>query len=222
MQRGVTMIEMMVVITVAVIIASILLATLGKQTGRANEQVTYLQDRDALMAAANDVYWNYKKPGEPYEGRLLTELHFDGSLRDKDLFYLWEIIQPHFTHRNKLRMLHTLNFNDTEFEDYWMTNLIGVDRTGYPYRTDGLEVLLLENTQIGDRGLAALYQHDQRLQPTSGRIQAGMEPFYPMSTLKQINLYGCRNVTRAGVAALQNAFPSLVIISTWNPNPPSN
>ena len=216
---AITLIEMMVVIAVAAILASILLSALGKQSGRANDRVIYLQDRDALMTAANDTKWNYKKPGEAYEGRLLTELHFDGSLLDQDLHYLWEIIQPQFKYRDKLRMLSTLNFNDTEFGDQWMTNLIGIDHTGYPYRTEGLEVLSLENTKISDRGLATLYEPDRSLQPSAEQIQSGMEPFYPMRSLKRINLYGCRNVTKMGITGLQQAFPDLVIITTWDPNP---
>ena len=218
--RAITMIEMMVTITVAVILGSFLLSTLGKQSGRANDRVIYLQDRDALMTAAVDTQWNYQKPGEVNEGRLLTELHFDGSVRSKDLHYLWELIQPQFQHRDKLRMLFTLNFNDSEFEDSWMTNLIGINRIGYPYRVDGLEVLLLEHTLITDQGLAFLYKHDTGLQPASGQIQQDMGQFYPMSTLKRINLYGCRNVTKRGITRLQQAFPDLIIISTWDPNPP--
>jgi len=217
---AITMIEMMVTITVAVILASILLVSLGKQSGRANERVIYLQNRDALMATAYDTLWNYQKPGEPNEGRLLTELHFDGSVQDGDLHYLWEIIQPHFSYRDKMRMLFTLNFNDTEFADNWMTNLIGVDRTGYPYRTEGLERLFLENTLISDSGLAFLYQHEPALQPRTGAIQQELKQFYPMSTLKVINLYGCPNVTKRGITRLQNAFPDLIIISTWDPSPP--
>ena len=217
---AITMIEMMVTITVAVILASFLLVSLGKQSGRANEKVIYLQNRDALMTAANDTQWNYQKPGEAYEGRLLTELHFDGSLRDQNLHYLWEIIQPHFKHRDKLRMLNTLNFNDTEFADNWMTNLIGVDRTGYPYRTEGLEILMLENSLISDRGLAFLYKHERALQPRAGAIQQELKQLYPMKTIKIINLYGCRYVTKRGITKLQNAFPNLIIISTWDPSPP--
>jgi type II secretory pathway pseudopilin PulG len=216
---AITMIEMMVTITVAVILGSFLLITLGKQSGRANEQVIYLQDRDALMALSDDTQWNYNQPGEPNEGRLLTELHFDGSIQDNDLHYLWEIIQPHFKHRDKLRMLNTLNFSDSEFADNWMTNLIGVDRTGYPYRTEGLEILTMENSLISDRGLAFLYQHEPALQPRAGAIQQDLKPFYPMKTLKTINVYGCPNVTRKGVAKLRKAFPNLIIISTWDPSP---
>jgi len=216
------MIEMMVVVAVAAIIASFLLVTLGSQSGRANDKVIYLESRDALMAAANDTQWNYLNPGEANEGRLLTEIYFDGSLRNQDLNYLWKLIQPHFRERDKLRMLYVLNFNDTEFADNWMTNLIGIDRTGYPYRTEGLEVLLLEHTHITDRGLAFLYQHDLRVQPDARPIQQGMGPLYPMRTLKTINLYGCRNVTKRGITSLQQAFPDLIIISTWDPNPPGN
>ena len=214
---AITLIEMMVVIAVAAILASILLAALGKQSGRANDRVIYLQDRDALMTAANETKWNYKNPGEANEGRLITELHFDGDLGDDDLHYLWELIQPHFKYRDKLRKLYTLDFNDSEFEDNWMTNLIGISRIGYPYRTEGLENLYFENSQISDRGLAFLYQHEPALQPRAGVIQAELKQFYPMSTLKTVNVYGCVNVTKRGITKLQNAFPNLIIISTWNP-----
>lgn len=218
-QRAVTMIELMVTVTVAAIIASFLLVTLGKQSGTANDKVTYLQNRDALMAEAQDVIWNYQNPGEPNEGRLLTELHFDGSVQSVDLFYLWEIIQPHFQHRDKLRMLAVMNFNSSEFEDFWMTNLIGIDRTGYPYRTDGLEILELEYTKISDTGLKILYQHNRQMQPTSGQLQQGMGPYYPMASLKRINLYGCPNVTHQGIADLKKAIPGLIVISNWDPTP---
>ena len=216
---AITMIEMMVTITVAVILASFLLVSLGKQSGRANQKVVYMQNRDALMATAYDTQWNYQQPGEPNEGRLITELHFDGSVQDGDLHYLWEIIQPHFRYREKLRMLNTLNFSDSEFADNWMTNLIGVDRTGYPYRTEGLEILMMENSLISDRGLAFLYQHDPALQPRAGAIQQDLKQFYPMKTLKIFNVYGCPNVTRKGVAKLRKALPDLIIISTWDPSP---
>ena len=219
-ELAITMIEMMVTITVAIIMAGVLMVALGKQSGRANQRVVYLQDRDALMSTAYDTQWNYQNPGEANEGRLITELHFDGSVQDGDLHYLWELIQPHFQYRDKLRMLSTLNFNDSEFEDSWMTNLIGVDRTGYPYRTEGLENLWLENTLISDRGLAFLYQHESALQPGAAAIQTELKQLYPMKTLKVINVYGCRFVTKRGITKLQNAFPNVIIISTWDPSPP--
>lgn len=212
------MIELMVTITVATILAGVLLVTVGKQSGRANDEVIYLQDRDALMALSNDTQWNYQTPGEPNEGRLLTELHFDGSIQNHNLFYLWQIIQPHFVHREKLRMLRVLNFNDSEFEDNWMTNLIGVDKTGYPYRTDGLEVLYLENTRITDRGLKFLYKHEPAMQPRAARIQEELKPFYAMESLKVINVYGCLGVTKKGIIALKKNFPGINVISTWEPD----
>ena len=211
------MIELMVTVAVAIILAGVLMVAIGKQSGRANERVIYLQNRDALMASAYDTQWNYQEPGEANEGRLLTELHFDGSIQDDELHYLWELIQPHFKYRDKLRMLYTLDFNDSEFEDNWMTNLIGLDHTGYPYRTEALENLSLENTRISDRGLAFLYQHEPAMQPQAGAIQQELKQFYPMSTLKTVSVYGCVNVTKRGITKLQNAFPNLIIISTWNP-----
>ena len=218
-ELAITMIEMMVTITVAIIMAGVLMVALGKQSGRANQRVVYLQDRDALMSTAVDTQWNYQNPGEANEGRLLTELHFDGSVQDGDLHYLWELIQPQFQYRDKLRMLYTLDFNDSEFADNWMTNLIGVDRTGYPYRTEGLENLYFENSQISDRGLAFLYQHEPALQPRAGAMQVELKQFYPMISLKIVNVYGCTNVTRKGIAKLRKAFPDIIIISTWDPSP---
>ena len=54
---------------------------------------------------ANHHNWNYLNPIDPNAGRLISELEFDGSLREHDLFYLWEIIQPHFQHRKKMNEL---------------------------------------------------------------------------------------------------------------------
>jgi hypothetical protein len=79
---------------------------------------------------------------------------------------------------------------------------------------------MLENSLISDRGLAFLYKHERALQPQAGAIQQELKQLYPMKTIKIINLYGCRNVTKRGITKLQNAFPNLIIISTWDPSPP--
>ena len=112
-----------------------------------------------------------------------------------------------------------MSFNDTYFADRWMTNLIGIDRTGYPYRTEGLEILLLENTPISDVGLRMLYQHVPQMQPKAPRIQAELASFYAMTNLLEINVYGCKGVTKKGIADLKKAFPHIRVISTFDPNP---
>ena len=213
------MIEILVVIAVIVILGTILLGAIGRQGSIAEKKVIYLQNRDALVAMSSDHEWNYVNPSDPSAGRRIKGLEFDGSIREHDLFYLWEIIQPHFPFRYKMFEMTSMSFNDTYFADRWMTNLIGIDRTGYPYRTEGLEILLLENTPISDVGLRMLYQHVQQMQPKSPRMQAESASSYAMTNLLEINVFGCKNVTRQGISDLQEAFPNLKIISTFNPNP---
>jgi|TARA_B100001971_G_C18196102_1_gene541556 competence protein ComGC len=212
-----TMIEMMVAMTVVVMMASILLGAIGRQGSSAEKKIIYIQNRDTLVAMANHHNWNYLNPIDPNAGRMISELEFDGSVREHDLFYLWEIIQPHFPHRKKMNELTLLSFNDTEFADRWMTNLIGIDKTGYPYRTEGLKTLLLENTQISDVGLKMLYVHMPKLQPQAPKIQQEEASKYAMTNLTEISVHGCKNVTKRGIADLQRAFPNLKIISTFNP-----
>ena len=213
-----TMIEILVVMAIILGLAAMLLGSIGRQGSSAEKKVVYLQNRDALVAIANFHEWNYANPIDPNSGRLIRELEFDGSVREHDLFYLWEIIQPHFPHRDKMDELSLLSFNDTEFADRWMTNLIGIDITGYPYRTEGLQILLLENTQISDVGLRMLYQHVWELQPASPKIQQGEDSSYAMTNLLEISVYGCKDVTKKGISELQKALPNLKIISTFNPN----
>jgi hypothetical protein len=98
-----------------------------------------------------------------------------------------------------------------------MTNFIGIDRTGYPYRTEGLQTLLLENTQISDVGLRMLYQHVPALQPEAPKIQQEEASLYAMTNLTEISVFGCKKVTRKGIRDLQKAFPHLKIISTFTP-----
>ena len=214
-----TMVEILVVIAVIVLLGTILLGSIGRQGGIAEKKVIYLQNRDALVTMANDHEWNYVNPSDPSAGRRIKGLEFDGSLREHDLFYLWEIIQPHFPFREKMFELASMNFNDTYFADRWMTNLIGVDRTGYPYRTEGLEILLLENTPISDVGLRMLYQHVQQMQPKAPKIQAELASSYAMTNLLEISIFGCTNVTRNGIADLKKAIPHIKVISTFDPNP---
>ena len=172
----------------------------------------------ALVAIAKWHRWNYVN-GDPRAPRQIEELEFDGSaVKDDDLHYLWENIQPHFPHRDKMSELILLNFNDTEFTDRWMTNLIGIDKTGYPYRTEGLKTLLLENTQISDVGLKMLYVHVPKLQPQAPKIQQEENSSYAMTNLLELSVYGCEDVTKKGISELQKALPNLKIISTFNPN----
>ena len=214
-----TMIEMLVVIALIVGMAAMLLGSIGRQGSSAEKKVIYLQNRDALVAIANFHEWNYANPIDPNSGRLIRELEFDGSVREHDLFYLWEIIQPHFPHREKMIELNMISFNDTEFADRWMTNLIGIDITGYPYRTEGLQILLLENTQISDVGLRMLYQHVPELQPDSPKLQQEEDSSYAMTNLLEINVFGCPNVTEKGIADLKKALPNIKVTSTFDPFP---
>ena len=179
----------------------------------------YIQNRDALVAMANHHEWNYVNPSDPSAGRRIKGLEFDGSIREHDLFYLWEIIQPHFPFREKMFEMNSMVFNDTTFADRWMTNLIGIDRTGYPYRTEGLKVLLLENSEISDIGLRMLYEHVHQMQPKAPKIQSEMVSNYAMTNLMEISVFGCKNVTRKGIADLKKAIPHIKVISTFDPNP---
>mgnify|MGYP001411530765 FL=1 len=212
------MVEILVVMTIVISMATMLLGAIAAKGSSAEKKVIYLQNRDALVSIANFHEWNYANPIDPNAGRLIRGLEFDGSVREHDLFYLWEIIQPHFPHREKMNELNMISFNDTEFADRWMTNLIGIDITGYPYRTEGLQTLLLENTQISDVGLRMLYQHVPALQPDSPKIQQQEASSYAMTNLIEISVYGCIKVTRRGIADLNKALPNLKIISTFNPN----
>ena len=213
-----TMVEMLVVIALVVGLAAMLLGLIGRQGGEAEKKMRYLQNRDALVAVAKWHRWNYIN-GDPRAPRQIEELEFDGSaVKDDDLHYLWENIQPHFPHRDKMLELNLMSFNDTEFADGWMTNFIGIDQTGYPYRAEGLQKLYLEKTLISDAGLRMLYQHVWELQPDSPKIQQEENSSYAMTNLLELSVYGCEDVTKKGISELQKALPNLKIISTFNPN----
>lgn len=214
-----TMVEMLVVIALVVGLAAMLLGLIGRQGGEAEKKMRYLQNRDALVAVAKWHRWNYIN-GDPRAPRQIEELEFDGSaVKDDDLHYLWENIQPHFPHREKMFDLNLMSFNDTEFADGWMTNLIGIDQTGYPYRAEGLKKLNLEQTLISDVGLRMLYQHVPELQPDSPNIQAELDSTYAMTNLLEINVYGCEKVTEQGIADLKKALPNIKVTSTFDPYP---
>jgi len=220
--RAVTMIELLVTIAVVLILAGMIMAVIGSQPGKAKDRTDYLQYRDDIMAAAKFTKWNYNKPSDPQAGRLISGLEFDPSVRLLDLHHLWLMIQPHFHMRFKMMQLDELNFNDSSFRNNWFTNIIGIDKKGYPYQLEGLEYIQLENTYITDEGLRFLYQHNKRIQPASDTVQANLAASYPMSSLKKINLYGCKGVSKKGVAALKKAFPGIIVITTWDPNPPGS
>ena len=214
-----TMVEMLVVITVVVGMAAMLLGAVGRQGGIAEKKMRYLKNRDALVAIASSHKWDYADAGAANAGRMLVELDFDGSaVKDDDFHYLWENIQPHFPFRDKMFELNLITCNDTEFADGWMTNFIGIDQTGYPYRAEGLQKLNLENTLISDAGLRMLYQHVWELQPDSPKIQQEENSSYAMTNLLELSVYGCEDVTKKGISELQKALPNLKIISTFNPN----
>ena len=215
-----TMIEIMVVITIILMIAAMLLGSLSGQSGRAKDRVDYLQWRDARVAEAQWHKWNYLKPSDPQAGRQIAELEFDASIRDGDLHHLWELIQPHFILNYRMYDLDFLNFQDSYFADHWMTNIIGIDRTGYPYRLEGLQRLHLENTKVSDNALKVLYQPMPYLQPKAPPIQADRAISYPMTNLMELNVFGCKKVTPQGIADLKKAFPHIRVISTFDPNPP--
>ena len=222
--RAVTMIELMTTVAIAGILAAMIFAVIGSQPGKAKDRTDYLQYRDDVMAAAKPggTKWNYNKPSDPSAGRLIAGLEFDPSVKIEDLHNLWLLIQPHFHMRFKMMELDELNFNDSLFRNNWFTNIIGIDKKGYPYRLEGLEYIQLENTHITNDGLRFLYQHDKRIQPSSDTVQASMAKSYPMSSLKKINLYGCKGVSKKGVAELKKAFPGIIVITTWDPTPPGS
>ena len=114
--------------------------------------------------------------------------------------------------------LDLLNFNDSYFADDWMTNIIGIDRTGYPYRLQGLQRLWLENTYVSDNTLKVLYQPVPYLQPKAPAIQANMATNYPMTSLQEINVFGCKKITKQGIADFKKALPHVKVISTFDPD----
>jgi hypothetical protein len=213
-----TMVEIMVVITIILMIAGLLLGSLGGQSKKAKDRMNYLQWRDDIVSAAQWHKWNYLKPSDPQAGRQIAELEFDASIRDKDLHNLWELIQPHFIMNWKMNDLDLLNFNDSYFADNWMTNIIGIDRTGYPYRLQGLQRLWLENTHVSDNALKILYQPMPYLQPKAPPIQGDLNSSYAMTNLLEINVFGCKKVTKQGIADFKKALPHVKVISTFDPD----
>ena len=213
-----TMVEIMVVITIILMIAGLLLGSLGGQSKKAKDRMNYLQWRDDIVSAAQWHKWNYLKPSDPQAGRQIAELEFDASIRDADLHNLWELIQPHFIMNWKMNDLDLLNFNDSYFADNWMTNIIGIDRTGYPYRLQGLQRLWLENTYVSDNALKILYQPMPYLQPKAPPIQGDLNSSYAMTNLLEINVFGCKKVTKQGIADFKKALPHVKVISTFDPD----
>ena len=69
-----TMIEIMVVITIILMIAGLLLGSMGGQSKKAKDRMNYLQWRDDIVSAAQWHKWNYLKPSDPQAGRQIAEL----------------------------------------------------------------------------------------------------------------------------------------------------
>lgn len=212
-----TMIEMMVTITIILMLAALLLGAMGGKVRGSRDRVNYLQWRDDVVAVAKFFKWDYHKSGSADAGRKIAELQFDPSVRDEDLHNLWEMIQPHFMLRHNSNKLDFLNFRRSYFADHWMTNIIGIDQTGYPYRLDGLERLYLEETRISDNALKALYQPMPYLQPSQGEMQADLNSTYAMTSLLEIDVYKCKKVTKQGIADLKKALPNVKVRSNWDP-----
>ena len=212
-----TMIEMMVTITIILMLAALLLGAMGGKIRGSRARVNYLQWRDDIVAAAKFFEWDNHKSGSADAGRKIAELRFDPSVRDEDLHNLWELIQPHFMLRHNMNKLDFLDFRKSDFTDHWMTNIIGIDQTGYPYRLDGLERLYLEETRISDNALKVLYQPMPYLQPGQGVIQADLNSTYAMTSLLEIDVYKCEKVTKQGIADLKKALPHIKVRSNWDP-----
>ena len=213
-----TMIEMMVTITIILMLAALLLGAMGGKIRGSRDRVNYLQWRDDIVAVAKFFKWDYHKSGSADAGRKIAELQFDPSVRDEDLHNMWELIQPHFMLRHNMNKLDFLNFRRSDFfTDHWMTNIIGIDQTGYPYRLDGLERLYLEDTRISDNTLKVLYQPMPYLQPSQGEIQGDLNSTYAMTSLLEIDVYKCKKVTKQGIADLKKALPNVKVRSNWDP-----
>ena len=80
--------------------------------------------------------------------------------------------------------------------------------------------MYLEHCKITDTALRHLYEHVSYLQPKAPRIQSELASQYAMTNLMEINVYGCKSVTKKGIADLKKAFPYIRVISTFDPNPP--
>ena len=68
-----TLIELLVTITVIIILGTMVLGKIGAAGSIAEKKVIYLQNRDTLVAMANDHEWNYVDPIDPNAGRMPAE-----------------------------------------------------------------------------------------------------------------------------------------------------
>lgn len=57
------------------------------------------------------------------------------------------------------------------------------------------------------------------LQPKAPPIQADQAQYYAMTNLLEINVYGCKKVTKQGIADFKKALPNVKVISSFDPNP---
>ena len=218
--RGLTLTELLLVVAIIGILSSLLLSVIVNQKRLTKHRLKYIQNRDALMAEASEVRWDYHEATNPSQDRRISEIYFDPSIQPRDLHFMWEIIEPDFHLRDRMMALRVLDFCDSEFQDHWMTNMIGVYR-GFPYRLEGLRSLAFDYTPISDKGIAFLYKYDPSIQQNKHQqVEWQLMKNYPMTNLVQISLLGCRNITRKGVGQLKKAIPGIVVITDWDPHPP--
>ena len=215
---GLTLVELLVVVTIIGILASILLPVITGQKKVARAKLKYTANRDALMTESSKMVWDYYEASNPSQGRRISEIYFDPSVQTKDLHYMWELIEPQFHLRHRMVSIKLLNFESSDFQDHWMTNMIGVWR-GLPYRLEGLQILTLDYTAVTDKGIKHLYSYDPALQGSTLPVQQHLMQDYAMTNLLQISLLKCPNITRKGVADLKKGLPGVVVISNWDPNP---
>jgi len=216
--RGLTLTELLVVITIIGILALLLLSVITGQKKIAKAKTKYIANRDALMTEATHMQWDYYDVSNPSQGRRISEIYFDESVRDQDLHYMWELVEPNFHLRDRIVSIKLLDLQKTGFEDHWMTNMIGVWR-GQPYRLEGLKFLSLDYTQVSDKGISFLYKYDPVLQHNTLPLQPHLMKYYAMTNLQQISLLRCPNITKKGVADLKKGLPGIVVITDWDPNP---
>ena len=217
-RKGLTLVEILVVVVIIGILATMLLSVIANQKKLAKQRLKHIQNRDAIMATAKEVIWNYTDPSNPGEGRRMSKVYFDPDIKDRDLHYLWELIDPFYHHRDRMVALRHLDFARSDFNDQFMTNIIGL-KMGRPYRLEGLKLLCLDYTKVTDSGLKFLHKHNPQLQPKAGALAPAWAWDYPMTNLVAVSVIGCPGVTKSGVADLKQNLKNLIVITDWDMNP---